>query len=111
MSGSAKAATAAVAATPVAVQVARSTSSDNNTPNKASTPAKPSPQDKGMAWASAMPSNEGTCQATQLTVAAPQKKGTCPLPGRGSGKRFMKATKMTSPLKYPMAKRWRKGKC
>ena len=30
LSGSAKAATAAVAATPVAVQVARSTSSDNN---------------------------------------------------------------------------------
>ena len=75
------------------------------------TQAKPNPQDSGMALASTMPTMEGTCQASQLTEAAPQKKGTCSGAGRGSVKRFMKATKITSPLKYPIASRWRKGRC
>ncbi|MNV58865.1 hypothetical protein D3C71_1512590 [compost metagenome] len=81
-----------MAATPVASQVARSNSSDSSTPSSASTPANPRPQDSGTALASRMPAMDGTCQASQLVLAAPQKYGTCSGWGRGSGKRFMKAT-------------------
>ena len=73
LSGSAKVATAAVQATAVASQVARSFSMDSRMPSSASTPAKPSPQDSGMALASTMPAMDGTCQASQLAEAAPQK--------------------------------------
>ena len=76
LSGIANAAMAAVAATPVASQVARSNSSDSNTPSKASTPAKPRPQDSGIVLARKIPAMEGTCHASQLVHAAPQKYGT-----------------------------------
>ena len=73
LSGRANAAIAAVAATPVASQVARSNSKDSSTPKMAKTPAKPKPHDSGMVLANKMPATEGTCQASQFTLAAPQK--------------------------------------
>src|SRR6218665_811040 len=75
LSGSAKAAVAAVAATPAASQVARSNSSDSNTPSKASTPAKPRPQDSGTTLASTMPASARNSQPNQLVLAPPPQGG------------------------------------
>ena len=64
---------ATLAATSMAIDVARSKISDSSTPSSASTPAKPKPHDSGISLASKMPVTEGTCHASQLTLAAPQK--------------------------------------
>lgn len=85
LSGSANAAMAAVMATPVASQVARSNSMDSITPSSARTPAKPRPHDSGTTLASKMPVIDGTCQDSQLIDAAPQKYGTCSGCGVGWG--------------------------
>ena len=70
-----------------------------STPSSASTPAKPRPHSSGMACASRMPAIEAICHDSQLTVAAPQKKGNCSGVFSGVLNRWLKATKITSPLK------------
>jgi hypothetical protein len=77
--------------------------------SKATTPAKPRPQDTGMTSARKMPATQGTCQASQLVIAAPQKKASCPGAGFCSGKRCWKTTKITSPLHHRLLQRRFKG--
>ena len=91
-SGNAYAATAAHPATAPATPVARLSSSDSANPKSAKVPAKPMPQCTGMASANTMPTSDGTCQASQLVDAPPQKYGSCSGAGWGSGKRRMNIT-------------------
>ena len=64
---------AAVAATPAATTRKRLEASEHVMPIKARMPAKPRPHDSGTTLARAMPTSEGTCHASQLVQAAPQK--------------------------------------
>ena len=94
---------------PVASQVARSNNNEQNT-SSASTPAKPSPQDSGMAFGQHNAHDGRTCHASQLTQAAPQKRAPAPAQA-GCGKALHEGHKDHIPLKYPIASRWRKGRC
>ena len=57
---------------------------------------KPAPEQLPYFWggasANTMPSSDGTCQASQLVDAPPQKYGSCSGAGVGSGKRRMNST-------------------
>src|SRR5574344_1411655 len=77
LSGRPNAATAAAAATAVATEVARSLTIEYNTPNRANTPAKPSPHSSGMRWARKIPANAPSCHDSQLMAAQPQEYGSC----------------------------------
>ncbi len=92
LKGNENAATAAAPATTAAKVVARSDSSEQVKPSKASTPAKPRPHSVGITSASTMPATDGNCHAAQFTALPPRKYSICPSPSRGSWNRLMKRT-------------------
>ena len=73
LKGKAKAATAAMPATPAETRRSGLLANEHPTPNSARMPAKPKPHSMGMEWAKAIPNRLAACQLLQLKKLPPPR--------------------------------------